>query len=99
MGFLEYLNFRKSNTRFNETPTIFPPTITTSLLAIPYITHNDNPTINDNINQTDKSSIFFVLRPLTICGTVLERANMLAIMPIMDIKKSNMEMYFPYRCT
>jgi hypothetical protein len=39
------------------------------------------------------------LRPLTICGTVLERANILAIMPIMDIKKSNMEMYFPYRCT
>ncbi len=73
--------------------------ITMSLLPIPYITHNDNPTIKDRISQTDKSSIFLVLRPLTICGTVLERENMLANMPKTDIKKSNIEMYFPYRCT
>ena len=94
MGFLEYLNFSKSNTRFNDTPKIFPPTITTSFLPIPYITHNDKPTINDKINQTDKSSVFLVLRLLTICGMYIERANMLAIMPITDIVKSNIESTF-----
>ena len=89
MGFLEYLNFRKRSTTFNDTPTEFPPTITTSFIPIPYITHNDSPTIKDNISQTDTSSIFLVLTPLIICGTVLERANMLANIPIADIKKSN----------
>ena len=65
--------------------------ITRSLLPTPYTTHNDSPTIKDNISQTDKSSNFLVLRPFTICGTVLDRENMLASTPIADIKKSNME--------
>jgi hypothetical protein len=41
------------------------------------------------MSQTDTSSIFLVLTPLIICGTVLERANMLANIPVADIKKSN----------
>ena len=70
--------------------------ITTSLLATPYTTHKDSPTIKENISHTDTSSIFLVLRPLIICGTVLDRENMLASIPVADIRKSNMEMCFPY---
>ena len=49
-----------SNTRFNKTPTKFPPTITTSPLAMPYTNHKNNPTIRVIINQAETSSIFFV---------------------------------------
>jgi hypothetical protein len=38
------------------------------------------------------------LRPLIICGTVLERAKMLANIPIADIKKSNTNVEITYRC-
>jgi hypothetical protein len=85
MGSREYFIFSNNNIAFNETPTELPPTITMSLLAIPYTTHNDSPTIKAIIRSTETSSIFLVFIPLTIWGTVLETANIVARMPISGI--------------
>ncbi|MFY9872166.1 MAG: hypothetical protein WAK17_20850 [Candidatus Nitrosopolaris sp.] len=38
-NFLVFLIFNTSNAIFNNTPAEFPPPITTSPLAIPYMTH------------------------------------------------------------
>lgn len=81
--------FNNKNITFNDTPTAFPPAITMSSIATPYMTHNDSPTIKTMINHSDTSSIFFVFIPLIIWGTVLETANKVANIPISAIKKLN----------
>jgi hypothetical protein len=53
------------------------------------MTHNESPTINAMINQTETSSVFLVFMPLIIWGTVLETANIVATIPISATKKLN----------
>ena len=83
-----YFSFRTKSITFRVKPITFAIVIIISPFNVPYKIHKENPVIREIISHFDTSSVLLVLSYFLIWGTVFQRLNKVADMPVKDTRYS-----------